>query len=1023
MKFEKISVENGLSQSVVECICQDSRGFLWFGTQQGINKYDGYRLKVYLNDPFDNTSLKYDSIQTIHNDRNGKLWIGSYCDTISCFNITHDNFSNINIRKKSKNKQAALPVSSIAEDLKGNLWIGTYEGLIKYTAGTGKVNYFNNNVSKADLVPGDDIYCVFAGEDDSVFIGTRDNGISIFKEKDLAFENYKITGKENSGERGNRIFDIYKDRDNNLLVSTGAGLKIFDPVSKKFKNCSEIMKTCDLLNIGMIQCVTEDKNSNLWIGTRNNGIIFYDRKLQNLKNFRFNKSDMTTISSNRILCLYNDASNVLWAGTFAGGVCKADLEQKKFYHVKEVKDEKKNTSSCKITSFLDDGQNLWIGTHGDGLFRVNKENNNTINYRNDVSDKNSLKGISVFSLFKDERALLWAGVSAEGINRYNYDSGTFDNFKLQDSNYYEVSSIIKFNGDKNKKLLIGTTGPGIFIFDTAEEKFIPFLSGTSESGAEDYVKCMLIDSDGYLWVGTINQGLRRINLKTNETKLYKSNSQNINCINDNYVTAILEDSSKNLWFGTRSGGLNKYNKKEDTFIHFTTKNGLPNNFISGLVEGESGILWISTNKGLSKFDISKESFRNYDSDDGLQSNEFNEYAYHKSADGTIYFGGLNGYNYFDPDEIKDNPYIPKVVITDFLIFNNSVESSPDNPFLKKNITVTEDIMMSYRESVFSFEFAALSFNNPEKNKYAYKMEGFDKEWIYSGNRRFVTYTNLQPGDYIFRVKGSNNDGVWNEEGAKIKITITPPFWKKWWFKSLGGMSIIGTLALAYHRQLSQMQREKGLQEEYSRKLLESQEDERKRIANDLHHTIAHDILITKNKAVLGLKKAEDSKAVKDILNEISELASGTLNDVRSISYNLHPHQIERLGMTKALRSIINGISNSSEIKFTCNADNIDNILPGELEINIFRIIQECANNILKHSGADEATLNVIKDFKTITITIWDNGKGIPKNRMDGLGLTGIEERVKLYKGELVIESSPNKGTLIAISLPYINKQS
>jgi signal transduction histidine kinase len=300
------------------------------------------------------------------------------------------------------------------------------------------------------------------------------------------------------------------------------------------------------------------------------------------------------------------------------------------------------------------------------------------------------------------------------------------------------------------------------------------------------------------------------------------------------------------------------------------------------------------------------------------------------------------------------------------------------------------------------------------------MEGFDKEWIYCGTRRFATYTNLEPGEYSFRVKGSNNDGIWNETGTRIKIIITPPFWKTWWFKSLGALSIAGVTGLTYHQKLLKMEKNKELQEEFSRRLLESQEEERKRIASDLHDTIAHEILITKNKAVLGLKKTEDSNAIKNILNEISELSSDTLKDVRNISYNLHPHQISRLGMTKAIRSVINSIANSSEIKFTCNIENIDGILSKELEINIFRIVQECSNNIIKHSGADEATLNIIKDAKTLTMTVWDNGKGISKGRIDGIGLAGIAERVKLYKGELVIESVPSNGTIIVISLPYKN---
>ncbi|MCY7360998.1 MAG: histidine kinase, partial [Ignavibacteria bacterium] len=333
------------------------------------------------------------------------------------------------------------------------------------------------------------------------------------------------------------------------------------------------------------------------------------------------------------------------------------------------------------------------------------------------------------------------------------------------------------------------------------------------------------------------------------------------------------------------------------------------------------------------------------------------------------------------------------------------------------ILVTDEINLSYRVSVFSFEFAALIYNDPEKNQYAYRMEGFDKEWIYCGIRRFVTYTNLEPGDYVFRVRGSNNDGIWNEEGKSIRISISPPFWKTWWFKSLGVMSIIGTTGMAYQQKLSKVEKEKKAQENFSRRLIESQETERKKIASELHDTVAHEILITKNKIALGYKDTQDPDKIKTLLNDISELSTNTLNEVRSISYNLHPHQLERLGLTKAIKSIVNNIAKSTEINFTAAIDNIDNIFSKELEINIYRIVQECFNNIIKHSRATEAVLNISRHKSNIIIIISDNGKGFSKNVTKGIGMNSIEERIKLYNGSLKINSEINKGAFMKIIIP------
>lgn len=1028
MKFEKISLEQGLSQSAVTAISQDSKGFMWFGTQQGLNRYDGYKIKTYLTDPGNNLSLKYNTVHSLFRDSLKKLWIGSYSNIISRYDITEDGFYNYNIETVNKEnlRESSISISSITEDKKNNLWIGTLgNGLLKMDMNTGKINQLRKNISDENSLASDSVLCLYADENDQIWTGTWESGLSVLNEREMTFTNI-IVSDISGNDRSNRINNIIRDSRGNLLISTGKGLKVFDEKLKIFRE--DPLYTCDsdVLKNEIVKTVCEDKNNNLWIGTRNHGIYFIEFRTGNIQNFRTDSSDIHSLSDNNILKIYNDSSNVTWAGTFTGGVCRADCEQKKFFLVKGVTDSKSNHFSDKITAFLKDkNDNLWIGTYGDGLYRHDCSTEISENFRETSEYKNSFKGSSVFCLYADSsdsingKEDLWIGVSSEGINKFDSKDGSFRNFKIPDQGYNEVSCIIDPGIKGGSYILIGTTGSGIYKFDKEKNEFIPFIQ--KELPGNDImpnaVKCMLKDSSGYLWAGTIDQGLLKIDLKNDQIKLYKSQTGDESCISDNYITVILEDRQKNIWFGTRNGGVNKYIKERESFIHYDTSSGLPNNMINGMTEADDGCLWISTNKGLSRFDTAKEVFRNYDSDDGLQNNEFNEYAYYRADDGMHYFGGVKGYNYFKPGEIKDNPYEPDIAITEFQIFNHPVLNSTENKFLKKNISVTDEIVLTYRESVFSFEFAALIYNNPARNQYAYMMEGFDKEWIYCGTRRFVTYTNLEPGEYVFRVKGSNNDGVWNEKGTSVKIIITPPFWKTWWFRSLGVMSVIGATGIAYQQKLSKIEKDKRSQEDFSRRLLDSQEQERKRISSELHDTIAHDILITKNKAVLGLKKAEDSKAVKEILNEISEMSSSTLNDVRSISYDLHPHQIERLGISKALRSIINTVGKSSEIEFICNIENIDNILSKELEMNLFRIIQECTSNIIKHSEAAEASLNIIRDNKTLTITIWDNGKGISKNRTEGLGLKGINERIRLYKGALVIESVPSKGTLIAISLP------
>ena len=455
---------------------------------------------------------------------------------------------------------------------------------------------------------------------------------------------------------------------------------------------------------------------------------------------------------------------------------------------------------------------------------------------------------------------------------------------------------------------------------------------------------------------------------------------------------INEDSIGRILVGTNKGGLVIIGRDNEIQNFINETNGLPNNMVKGILQSNDGSTWISTNNGLSKLSPNKLSIRNYESNADFASNEFNDRSYFKSSNGTLYFGGINGITYFLPEEIKDNPYIPNIVLTDFQIFNTSVKPSKENSYLKKEITYANEINLTYKESVFSFEFAALIFNNPHKNQYAYKMEGFDKDWIYCGTRRQATYTNLDPGVYTFRVKGSNNDGVWNEEGTSVKITITPPYWKTWWFKSLGTIAFMAATGLSYKQRLDKIEKEKKAQEEFSRRLIESQEDERKRIATELHHTIAHDVLISKNKALMALKHKDNPAKMENTLKEIAELATSTMTDVRSISYNLHPHQLESLGFAKALRSIITEVARSTDTKFNFEIDEVDKLLTKENEINLFRAIQESVSNVIRHSEAKEAYLKVKRTEEFIFIVLTDNGKGFDFKKFSrpgskhGLGL-------------------------------------
>lgn len=517
---------------------------------------------------------------------------------------------------------------------------------------------------------------------------------------------------------------------------------------------------------------------------------------------------------------------------------------------------------------------------------------------------------------------------------------------------------------------------------------------------------------GEFWVGTNFGGLNRFDRNNGIFKSYYFYSS-ICCISTAY-----EDKNGRFWITDYFNGLRLFERKAGNFIHYTKNEGLADNTAGGMAEDSKGNLWIGTANGLSKFNPDSKIFKNYKKSDGLLTTNFYWGAVLKDKNGFLYFGGDDGFVKFHPDSLQDNPYPPSVVLTDFKLFNKSVKPS-ESSSLKKNIIVADEISLSYTENIFSFEFAALDYTNPKKNQYAYMLDGVDNEWRYSGNVRIASYTNIDPGEYVFHVKGSNNDGVWNEEGKSIKIIITPPWWQTWWFRSCGAIVIVGVVGFSFNRRLKTVKKEKKSQEEFTRQLISAQEEERKRIAGELHDSLGQNLLVIKNKAMLGLKKKDN----KLLFNEISDLSSSTLQEVREISYNLHPYQLERLGLTKAIESITERALKSTNIIFKDEIDIIDKIFSPEAEINIYRIIQECVNNIIKHSGATEAQLIIKKEHDGVLITISDNGKGFDVNAVlsdklkRGIGLMDINERAKLFNGKVEFKSAPGMGTTCKISIP------
>jgi signal transduction histidine kinase/ligand-binding sensor domain-containing protein/DNA-binding response OmpR family regulator len=624
-------------------------------------------------------------------------------------------------------------------------------------------------------------------EEGQLWIGTSE-GLYKFNPQTKKFLAYLHDPKDPKSVIGNNIKALFKDSRGNLWVGAhGSGLSLLHAATNSFINFYNDEKQANSLCQNDILSLNEDDGGNLWIGTENGGLAILDYKHQTFSCHTTNPNDGRGINNNSIYSIYKDDHDNLWVGTYAGGINFLPRYGKKFTHLKQIPGRNSLINNNVLSLGGDSDGNLWIGTDGGGLDRFQPGKNSFTHFIHDPKNVNTISSNVVFSIIEVDPQTLAIGYLKGGFDLYGRMTGTFTHHLPEKGNTNSLSNIHVITSFKDRfgKLWFGSPGSpdgALTMFDVQTKKFKHYRHNPNDpkSLSHNGVPVIYEDRQGSLWVGT-EDGLNLFDRETETFKRFKHNPRNSNSLSNDLIFSLYEDTQGNFWVGTSGGGLNLLDRKTETFKQFSGNNDLSYTTIYGILEDAHGYLWLSTNNGISKFDTRSKLFRNYDITDGVQGNEFRFNAAYKTADGVMYFGGPNGLNAFHPDSIKDNPIVPPVHITNFQIFNKDVHVGEKESPLHRDIEDTHKITLSYKQSVFSFDFAALNFIAPQKNQYAYKMEGFDKEWILTKNLRKATYTNLNPGTYTFKVKASNNDGLWNEKGAAIQLVITPPYWKTWWF--------------------------------------------------------------------------------------------------------------------------------------------------------------------------------------------------------------------------------------------------
>ncbi|MBL6964720.1 MAG: histidine kinase [Bacteroidetes bacterium] len=793
IRFDHLTLDDGLSQNTVHCITKDANGYMWFGTQDGLNKFDGYRFMGYFPDSEDSTSIAHHWITSALEDST-TLWIGTMGGGLNKFDLHTESFTHYKRDTSNPNSLGNDQIWCLAKDRPGNLWIGTLGGglfrMSREKEGQPVFQQYNNNPEDQNSLSHDRVRTIFEDSSGILWIGTSGGGLNKFNPVTETFTRYLHDPDNHRSISNNHVWGVVEGPSGDLWIGTyGGGLNKFDRNKEQFTRYTHNPKDPASISSNMILSIVKDPDDpgTIWIGTWGGGLNKFDMNQESSIHFKHAPADPTSINSDNLVTLYADNTGLMWVGTIGAGINKF-VKRNPFAHVKNDPENSLSLSNNSVGPIYEDREGtLWVGTDGGGLNKYEKEKGGFICYRSNPSDPYSIADDIIIEIDEDKDGSLWIGTN-KGLSlltHQNRNKGIFTNFQHDPENPNSLSnnSTGEVLPDQSGQLWIGTGGGGLDKLDVQTNQITHYTHDpeNQHSISNNTIATLFEDRSRTLWIGTRGGGLNKLVLNTKGDKkalftCYKHNPEDSSSIGFNNIVCIYEDQSNNLWIGTGGGGLSRYNRLTNSFTTYTVKDGLPNNVIYGILEDDHHNLWLSTNKGLSKFNPQQNTFTNYDVSHGLQSNEFNESAYFKSSTGKMYFGGINGFNSFFPDSVKANLHIPPVVLTSFKKFDKEVE-------FDAALTEIEKFEIPYRDNFFSFEFAALDYYDPARNQYAYQLEGFDKGWINSGTRRYASYTNLDGGNYVFRVKASNNDGVWNEAGRSFNINIIPPFWKTSWFRT------------------------------------------------------------------------------------------------------------------------------------------------------------------------------------------------------------------------------------------------
>lgn len=800
IRFDIYSSEQGLSAANVRALTQDKKGYIWIGTESGLNRFDGFNFKIYKHNPEDTTSLPSSNIKQLFVDSDGILWIGTLGEGICYLNREKDNFVRFPYGKDDESSIYSGEVDDIYEDNNKNIWFATIRGLTKYNKKTKKFKNYKEDKSNPNGLPSKYVKGIVQDRDGTLMI-VHDAGLSkinFITEDSISFENFLYNPSNPFSVPSTYVKGIIEDQKGRIWLVSDGGLSRFDKNSGKFYNYRANPSNPQALSNTYCKTLCEDSFGRIWVG-HDAGVSIFEPEKETFINCKHDENEKQSISNNYVKVIFKDVTGAMWVGTDAG--LNLYDPGKYLFELYQYKPGDKNSlvTNHIYAIFEENPQKIWLGTSA-GLNLWDRKNNIFRLYTHQPNNPKSLSDNVIKYIIPAKEGGYWIGTDG-GLNHATLD----DKFNLVVDKRYQrddknpsslnKNAVVHLLEDSRGDLWVGTWGGGVSLFNKNTQSFTPYWAAGNDPShrlSGDRVNFIYEDSKGNIIVGC--DGIEFFNRSTqnfDKFDFFGKFNRNVNSL------AIIEDGqSGNFWLGTDKGLIFiDFKNKELTVI--TEKEGLPGNIVNLVFMDNQKHVWAGTTKGLVRYNPKDKTIRKFDTSDGLQGLEFSRNAVFKNEQGEVYLGGLNGLNLFHPDRITTNTYVPPVHITSFSLFNKEVIVGKGS-VLEKNISETTEITLSYKDQIMGFEFVALNYRNPHKNQYAYKMEGFQRDWIYTtSDRRTATFTNLDAGTYVFRVRASNNDGLWNEEGVSLKITVLPPWWNTWWAKTLLVVAIVGSAVTFY----------------------------------------------------------------------------------------------------------------------------------------------------------------------------------------------------------------------------------